>query len=95
MAGLEQIARGAAVRGILPHSLVTIADVRWIGTVAIEVTYKDNAGKLGNGLIYRDREASLEIVEAGRLWSFDGDSALFRLVSEANRIRLARQAEPR
>ncbi len=94
MAALEQIARGAAVRGILPHSLVTIADVRWIGTVAIEVTYKDNSGKLGNELIYRDREASLEIVEAGRPWSFDGDSALFRLVSEANRIRLAHLFDP-
>jgi hypothetical protein len=94
MATLEQITRGVSVKGILPHSLVTISDVRWIGTVAIEVTYKDNAGKLGNELLYRDREPSLEVVEAGRPWSFDGDSALFRLVSEANRIRLAHLFDP-
>jgi len=56
MATLEQITRGAAVRGILPEGLVTIRDVRWIGTVAIEITYKDSAGRLGNELLYRDCE---------------------------------------
>jgi superfamily II DNA or RNA helicase len=94
MAILESITRGAAVRGILPDGLVTISDVRWIGTVAIEVTYKDSNGKLGNELLYRDREPTLEIAEVGRPWSFDGDSALFRLLSEANRIRLAYLFDP-
>ncbi|MBW7904851.1 MAG: DUF3883 domain-containing protein [Phycisphaerae bacterium] len=94
MATLESITRGAAVRGILPDSLVTISDVRWIGTVAIEVTYKDSAGRLGNELLYRDREPTLEVVETGRPWSFDGDGGLFRLLSEANRIRLAYLFDP-
>ncbi|MCK6484524.1 MAG: SNF2-related protein [Phycisphaerae bacterium] len=94
MAALEDITRGAAVRGILPDCLVTISDVRWIGTVAVEVTYKDAAGKLGNELLYRDREPTLEVVEAGRPWSFDGDAVLFRLLSEANRIRLAYLFDP-
>src|SRR5579884_1724300 len=94
MAALEDITRGTAVKGILPNSLATISDVRWIGTVAIEVTYKDSSGRLGNELLYRDREPTLEIVEAGRPWSFDGDSALFRLLSEANRIRLAYLFDP-
>ncbi|MCZ7659364.1 MAG: DEAD/DEAH box helicase [Xanthobacteraceae bacterium] len=94
MATLEAITRGAAVRGILPDSLVTISDVRWIGTVAIEVTYKDAAGRLGNELLYRDREPTLEVVETGRPWSFDGDGGLFRLLSEANRIRLAYLFDP-
>lgn len=94
MATLESITRGAAVKGILPDSLVTIGDVRWIGTVAIEVTYKDSAGRLGNELLYRDREPTLDVVESGRPWSFDGDSALFRLLSEAHRIRLAYLFDP-
>lgn len=94
MATLESITRGAAVRGILPDSLVTISDVRWIGTVAIEVTYKDAGGRLGNELLYRDREPTLEVVETGRPWSFDGDGGLFRLLSEANRIRLAYLFDP-
>jgi hypothetical protein len=56
MATLEAITRGSSVKGILPDGLVTISDVRWIGTVAIEVTYKDSSGRLGNELLYRDRE---------------------------------------
>jgi SNF2 family DNA or RNA helicase len=43
---------------------------------------------------YRHDEPRLEIVEAGRPWSFDGDGALFRLVSEAYRIRLAHLFDP-
>ena len=35
-----------------------------------------------------------KIVEQGRPWSFDGDGALFRLVSEAYRIRLAHLFDP-
>src|SRR6516165_774807 len=94
MAALEEITRGTAVRGILPDGLVTVVAVKWIGTVAIEVTYKDAAGRLGSELLYRDREPTLEIADAGRPWSFDGDAALFRLLSEANRIRLAYLFDP-
>ena len=36
----------------------------------------------------------MELVEAGRPWSFDGDGALFRLVSEAQRILLAHLFDP-
>jgi hypothetical protein len=86
--------RGASVKGILPDGLVTIVDVKWIGSVAIELTYKDAAGRPANELIYRDREPTLEIVTAGSPWSFDGDGALFRLVSEAYRIHLAYLFDP-
>src|SRR5205823_6289754 len=39
-------------------------------------------------------EPRLEVVEVGRPWSFDGDGATFRLVSEAHRIRLAYLFDP-
>jgi hypothetical protein len=94
VARLEDLTRGAAVKGVLPDNLVTVVDVKWIGTVAIELTYKDAAGRLGNELIYRDREPTLEVVTVGKPWSFDGDGALFRLVSEAHRIRLAYLFDP-
>src|SRR5947207_2308831 len=94
MSKLQDLQPNAAVRGILPDALVTVVSVKWIGAVALEVTYKDSLGRLGNELIYRDREPSLEIVESGRPWSFDGDGHLFRLVSEAHRIRLAHLFDP-
>ena len=55
----------------------------WHGSNVVELTYKDAAGRLGNELLYRDREPTLEIASTGRPWSFDGDGSLFRLVSEA------------
>ena len=86
MAKLEDLTRGAAVKGILPDCLVTVIDVKWYGSAAVELTYKDPAGKPNVVLLYRDREPTLEIAETGRPWSFDGDGKLFRLVSEAHRI---------
>ena len=38
MAQLEDITRGAVVKGILPDGFVSVIDVSWIGTVAIELT---------------------------------------------------------
>jgi len=78
----------------LPDCLVTVIDVKWYGSAAIELTYKDPTGKPNVVLLYRDREPTLEIGEAGRPWSFDGDGKLFRLVSEAHRINLAHLFDP-
>ena len=94
MARLEELTRGASVKGILTDGLVTVVDVKWVGTVAVDLTYKDAAGQLGSELLYRDREPTLEIAAAGKPWSFDGDGALFRLLSEAHRIRLAYLFDP-
>ncbi len=40
--------------------------MQWFGSGAVELTYKDAAGRVGNELVYRDREPDLEIVEEGR-----------------------------
>ena len=82
------------MRGVLADGLVTVVSVQWFGSEALELTYKTPAGKVANELLYRDDEPRLEIVEVGRPWSFDGDGALFRLVSEAQRIRLAHLFDP-
>jgi SNF2 family DNA or RNA helicase len=94
MAYLEDLTRGAAVRGILPDGLVTVVDVQWHGSAVVELTYKDASGRLGSELLYRDRESTIEIASVGRPWSFDGDGSLLRLVSEAHRIRLAYLFDP-
>jgi SNF2 family DNA or RNA helicase len=94
MTRLEDLKPNAAVRGIIPDALVTVVSVQWFGSDALELTYKDPVGRVANGLLYRDDEPRLEIVEQGRPWSFDGDGAMFRLVSEAQRIRLAHLFDP-
>ena len=91
---LEDLRANAAVRGVLADGLVTVVSVQWFGSEALELTYKTPAGRVANELLYRDDEARLEVVEHGRPWSFDADGALFRLVSEAQRIRLAHLFDP-
>jgi superfamily II DNA or RNA helicase len=94
LARLEDLTRGAAVAGIMPTGVVTVVDVAWHGSNVVELTYKDQNGRLGSELLYRDREPTLEVVAPGRVWSFESDGALFRLVSEAYRIRLAYLFDP-
>src|SRR5437016_4701578 len=94
MGRLEDITSGAAIRGILPDVVVSAINAQWFGSEALELTYKDPSGRVGNQLLYRHDESRLEVVEAGRPWSFDGDGALFRLVSEAQRIQLAHLFDP-
>jgi SNF2 family DNA or RNA helicase len=94
MSLLEDLRPNAVVRGVLPNGLVTVVSVQWFGSAALELTYKTAAGRVANELLYRHDESRVDIVEEGRPWSFDGDGALFRLVSEAHRIRLAHLFDP-
>jgi SNF2 family DNA or RNA helicase len=94
MARLEDLKPDASVSGIIPNALVTVISVQWFGSEAVELTYKAPDGRPENRLLYRHDEAEIEVVEAGRPWSFDGDGSLFRLVSEAQRIQLAHLFDP-
>jgi superfamily II DNA or RNA helicase len=91
---LEDLTPSASLRGIVPNAAVAVVTVQWYGDNALELTYKTPEGQVANRLLYRDDEPALEIVERGRPWSFDGDGDLFRLVSEAQRIRLAHLFDP-
>jgi superfamily II DNA or RNA helicase len=94
MPKLEDLQSDATVRGVLPDALVTVVNAKWFGSSAVELTYKAPDGKVANVLLYRHDEPRLEVVESGRPWSFDGNGAQFRLVSEAHRIRLAHLFDP-
>jgi SNF2 family DNA or RNA helicase len=94
MSTLEQLQPNAAVRGIIPDALATVVSVQWFGSEALELTYKTPSGSVANELLYRHDEPRIEVVEQGRPWSFDGEGDLFRLVSEAHRIRLAHLFDP-
>ena len=91
---LEDLTPGASVRGILPHAAVSVVSVEWHGPDALTLVYRDPGGKVADEILYRHDEPRLAIVAHGRPWSFDGDGALFRLVAEAHRIRLAHLFDP-
>jgi len=94
MAQLEELKSAAQVRGLIPSGTATVVQAEWFGDNAVKITYEDESGTVGNTLVYRHREPDLEVVTSGRVWSFDGNGAMLRLVSEANRIRLAHLFDP-
>src|SRR5690348_4211830 len=95
VATLEALAVGAQVEGLVPGTAVSILSLQWHGPGSATVVYRDEAaGRVGEQLVFRGDEARLRVVQDGRLWAFDGDGELFRLVSEAQRIRLAYLFDP-
>ena len=80
--------------GIIHSSPVEVVGIKWFGDAALEVTFKKPSGDVGNQLIYRDDEASLEIKDKALQWSFKSDSEQMRLTSEAYRMRLAHLFDP-
>lgn len=94
MTRLEEIQAGTSVRGISPQGLAKVVGVEWYGDQAIKVVYEDGDGSPQSRLVFRNEENSIEVAASEGPWSFDGDGALLRLVSEANRIRLAHLFDP-
>lgn len=94
MAHLEDITVNSIVRGIHPTAAVTVKHARMHGADTLEVTYTDAEGRPGTQLLFRDQEGQLEIVQKTRPLSFTADGALFRLVSEAQRLRLGFLFDP-
>jgi superfamily II DNA or RNA helicase len=91
---LEDLKPGMRVRGVVPGGPVEVVQVTWHGTLAVTLTYRDEQGRPGQELLYRADEDRLAIEAPGRVWAFDADGKLFRLVSEALRIRLAYLFDP-
>lgn len=91
---LEDLRTGATVRGVLPNESVSVINVEWHGSDALTLVYRSSGGRVAEEILYRHDEPRLEILELGRPWSFDGDGAMFRLVAEAHRIRLAHLFDP-
>lgn len=94
MQKLEGIKPGAMVVGVLPQQPVRILSVDWIGQQAINVVYRDTQGGVGETTLYREDEARLTLASSGSSWSFEADGSLLRLVTEANRIKLAHYFDP-
>lgn len=84
----------ASVRGLDPEGPAEIVQVQWIGRDALKVVFRTSGGELMDRMLYRSDESSLSLITRDRPWSFNGDPATFRLVAEAERIRLAALFDP-
>ncbi|HQM02639.1 MAG TPA: helicase-related protein, partial [Ruminococcus flavefaciens] len=94
MARLEDITVGANVIGIAGNMPVSVVAVKWHGTNAMTVTFKNAAGNVAEQILYREDEERLDTLDNSLPWSFDADANLLRLTSEAYRINLAHIFDP-
>ncbi len=91
---LEDLHPELVVRGVRVAEVVTVIGVTWHGADALTLLYRSASGAVAEEVLLRADEERLELVSQGRPWSFDGDGDLYRLVSEAHRIRLAHLFDP-
>ncbi len=94
MIRLDDLKPDALVKGLVGKEVVRLISVQRMGDMACQVFYRGQDGSTGDTIVFRSNEADLELVSGGRKWSFEGDGELFRLVSEAERIRLAYLFDP-
>ncbi len=90
---LESLIPGAKVRGLDGSKTVEVVSVEWFGDSALNVTFRGEHGPR-EVILYQDDETRLEVDEAGRAFSFEGDGETYRIASEAQRIRLAHLFDP-
>lgn len=90
---LEELTALTRVAGILPGRAVTVLTAQRHGDDAVEVTYKEDNGTLGQIVLYRSDESRIE-PHLGASRPFDADPRDFRLAAEAQRILLAGLHDP-
>lgn len=93
MLPLEKVVSGSKVRGLAGSAVVEVVRVEWIGSDALSVVYRGVEAP-SEIVLFRDHEPRLELVQASRTFSFDGDGDAYRIASEAQRIRLAHLFDP-
>jgi superfamily II DNA or RNA helicase len=89
----EEIRPGSRLRGLDAQGIAEIVQVSRYGADALNLVFRVD-GRVGERLLYRGEESSLDLVETGRSFGFDADGGLLRLASEAYRIRLAHLFDP-
>lgn len=90
---LEELKPGLRVEGLIPSEVITVIATQWHGTDALELTYKDSSGRLGQQVVFRKEEAKLSVAQTGGR-AFDAEASDFKLVAEAQRITLAGLFDP-
>jgi superfamily II DNA or RNA helicase len=91
---LEDITPGGLVSGMAGDGPVTVVAVRWIGSNALQLTYRTENGRLDERLLYRDHEPRLTLRQAAAAYDFSAYGGLFKLAAEALRIRMAARFDP-
>lgn len=93
MLKLDDIQTGKRVCGVAGDSPVEIIAVCWHGNMSLTLTYRTEAGALGETMLYRSDEPRLSSADDST-WTFDANPDDLKLASEAYRINLAHLFDP-
>jgi superfamily II DNA or RNA helicase len=90
---LEELKPGLRIDGLIPAEVITVIAAQWHGTDALELTYKNATGGLGQQVVFRKDQDNLSVARSGSR-AFDATASDFKLVAEAQRISLAGLFDP-
>ena len=90
---LEELKPGLRIDGVIPSEVVTVIAAQWHGHDALELTYKNASGGLGQQVVFRKDQDNLSTARSGSR-AFDASASDFKLVAEAQRISLAGLFDP-
>lgn len=90
---LEELKPGLRIDGLIPAEVITVIAAQWHGTEALELTYKNASGGLGQQVVFRKDQDKLSVAQSGSR-AFDASASDFKLVAEAQRISLAGLFDP-
>jgi len=90
---LEDLVAGRHLAGLIPGRVVRVLAVEWHGNDVLDITYKTDDGALGQQVVFRSDEFRLGIVDATTR-PFDARASDYKIVAEAQRIKLAGLFDP-
>jgi superfamily II DNA or RNA helicase len=93
MASLEELSVQQRLHGVIPGVPVEVVSVVMHGTDAAQLVFRRPDGSLGERVLHRADEDGLSLVERSAR-PFDADATSFKLVAEAQRIKLAGLFDP-
>ena len=89
----SDITSGKRLAGVVADGDVAVVALEAHGETSATLTYRTADGKLGELILTLDDLAGITEVSARR-WTFDADGAMFRLASEARRMKWAHLSDP-
>ena len=89
MARLEEITPGTIIEGVIPQAAVTAVAVKWYGSTAMEMAYRDDSGEYDRVVLYRDSESTIFIPTVPSASRLAGDDVVFQVAAEASRFACA------
>jgi superfamily II DNA or RNA helicase len=93
MSLLEELSAQQRVRGVIPGEAVEIVSVVMHGEDAAQLVFRKSDGSLGERVLNRAEETELSLAEKAAR-PFDAEASTFKLVAEAQRIKLAGLFDP-